>query len=167
MNRVIQRTWSKSLISNHNEILDIWDTGSHIYERWPDGTETYWKVVSREETKSGFREVLEKMPPWQMPAQVLRREQIPLQQVSPYHYVLGSWNVEQLVLQQGQTLIDNKMASQSSMAGNRHRGGKQHTRPYEKQQAQAQLKAQAQAQAQAQPKLKPQAQRQSKAQVLS
>jgi hypothetical protein len=156
MNRVIQRTWSKSLISNHNEVLDIWDTGSHIFERWPDGTEAYWKVLSREETKSGFREVLEKMPPWQMPGQIQRREQLPLQQVSPYQYVLGSWNVEQLVLQ------EEKKGQEPPLVDNRHRGGKQHTKPYERHRL-----SQAHAQPRAQPQQKAKAQVQSKAQVLS
>jgi len=111
MNRVIQRTWSKSLISNHNEVLDIWDTGSHIFERWPDGTETYWKVISREETKSGFREVLEKMPPWQMPGHVLRREQIPLLRESTSRFQLGTWSVEERVDNPSNTVTDVKHES--------------------------------------------------------
>jgi len=96
--QIIKRTWSKkSQISEHNELLDIWDTGSHIYERWPNGDEIYWKVISREETETGFTEMLEKMPMWQMPSQVLRREQIPLLQLSASHFQMGGWSVEQEV----------------------------------------------------------------------
>jgi hypothetical protein len=32
-----------------NIAIDIWDSGSHIYERWPDG-DVCWKVISREIT---------------------------------------------------------------------------------------------------------------------
>ena len=96
--QIIKRTWSKkSQISEHNELLDIWDTGSHIYERWPNGDEIYWKIISREESENGFTEMLEKMPMWQMPSQVLRREQIPLLQLSASHFQMGGWSVEQEV----------------------------------------------------------------------
>lgn len=95
---LVKRIWSKkSQISEHNELLDIWDTGSHIFERWPNGDEYYWRVISREEFNDGFIEILEKQPPWQVPAQVLRREQMPLQQVSASRFQLGGWIVEQEV----------------------------------------------------------------------
>lgn len=91
----VKRTWSKkSQISEHTDILDIWDTGSHIFERWPNGHEDYWKILSREETKDGFTEMLEKMPTWQMPAHVVHRAQIPLTQLSVSHFQMGSWSVE-------------------------------------------------------------------------
>jgi hypothetical protein len=94
---LVKRSWSKnSQISEHNDILDIWDTGSHMYERWPNGNEMYWRVVSRDLTETGFTELLEKMPLWQMPAQVLRREQIPLQQLSASQFQVGQWSVEQV-----------------------------------------------------------------------
>jgi hypothetical protein len=96
--QIIKRIWSKkSQISEHNELLDIWDTGSHIFERWPNGNENYWKIILREETESGFIEMLEKMPMWQMPSQVLRREQVPLLQLSASHFQMGGWSVEQEV----------------------------------------------------------------------
>lgn len=94
---IVKRIWSKnSQISEHNDILNIWDTGSHIYERWPNGDEFYWKVVSREETESGIIETLEKMPPWETPGQVIRKEQIAMVQFSASHFQLGSWSVEQV-----------------------------------------------------------------------
>ena len=97
-NYKVKRTWSKqSQISEHNNILNIWDTGSHIYERWPNGNEIYWKIISREETKSGFLEILEQMPQWQMPGQIVRQEQIPLLEVSPSEFHLGSWAIQQEV----------------------------------------------------------------------
>jgi len=95
---LVKRIWSKkSQISEHNELLDIWDTGSHIFERWPNGDEFYWRIVSREEFNTGFIEILEKQPPWQVPSQVLRREQIPLLQMSASHFQMGGWSVEQEV----------------------------------------------------------------------
>jgi hypothetical protein len=95
---IVKRIWSKkSQISEHTELLDIWDTGSHIFERWPSGHEIYWKIISREESENGFTEMLEKMPMWQMPSQVLRREQIPLLQLSASHFQIGGWSVEQEV----------------------------------------------------------------------
>ena len=98
MAQVIKRSWSKkSQISEHTDVLDIWDSGSHIFERWPDGREYYWKVISRKLTDNGFTETLRQMPQWQMPGQILRREQIPLLQVSPSQFQMGTWNVEQEV----------------------------------------------------------------------
>ena len=94
---IVKRCWSKkSQISEHIDILDIWDTGSHIYERWPNGDEIYWKIISREESENGFTEMLEKMPHWQMPAQVLHKEQIPMLKLSCSHFQLGSWSLEQV-----------------------------------------------------------------------
>jgi hypothetical protein len=91
----VKRTWSKnSQISEHNELLDTWDTGSHIFERWPNGDESYWRVISREETNDGFTETLERMPLWQMPAQIVHRAQMPVTQISGSHFQMGSWKVE-------------------------------------------------------------------------
>lgn len=94
---IVKRIWSKkSQIPEHNDILNIWDTGSHMYERWPNGDEFYWKIVSREETKAGFIETLEKMPPWETPGLVIRKEQVAIVQFSASHFQLGSWSVEQV-----------------------------------------------------------------------
>jgi hypothetical protein len=96
--QIIKRIWSKkSQISEHNELLDIWDTGSHIFERWPNGDEYYWRIISREEFNNGFIEILEKQPVWQVPSQVLHREQIPLLQMSTSHFQMGGWSVKQEV----------------------------------------------------------------------
>ncbi len=95
---LVKRIWSKkSQISEHNELLDIWDTGSHIFERWPNGDEIYWKIISREENEDGFIEILEQEPMWKTPAQVLRREQMPLIKHSASQFQLGAWSVEQVV----------------------------------------------------------------------
>lgn len=94
---VVKRSWSKnSQISEHTDILDIWDTGSHIYERWPNGNEMYWKIISRDLTETGFTETLEKMPSWQMPSEIVHREQIYVQQLSGSQFQMGSWKVEQV-----------------------------------------------------------------------
>ena len=92
----IKRTWLKqSQVSDYNDTIDIWDSGSHIYERWPDGTEYYWKVLSRELTTTGFTEVLQKMRPWDVPGQVLHQEQVPLLIQSLSEYQVGGWMIEQ------------------------------------------------------------------------
>jgi hypothetical protein len=96
---IVKRSWSKnSQISEHNDILDIWDTGSHIYERWPNGDEFYWKIISRDLSDNGFTEILEQQALWQTPGQVLRREQIPLLRQSASQFQLGGWIVEQEVV---------------------------------------------------------------------
>ena len=93
---IVKRSWSKnSQISEHNDILDIWDTGSHIYERWPNGDEFYWKIISRDISDNGFTEVLEQQATWQAPGKVVRKEQIPLLRHSGSQFQLGTWNVEQ------------------------------------------------------------------------
>jgi len=95
---IVKRVWSKnSQVSEKIDVLDIWDTGSHIYERWPNGDEFYWKIISREETKSGFHELLEQLAPWETPGQVLRQGQIPLLHQSACQFQLGGWSVEQVV----------------------------------------------------------------------
>jgi hypothetical protein len=117
MAQVIKRSWSKkSQISEHTDVLDIWDSGSHIFERWPDGTEYYWNVVSRNLTENGFTETLRQMPRWQMPGQILRREQIPLLQVSPSQFQMGAWNVEQELVHRA---FDRLETSEGNMRQNK------------------------------------------------
>jgi len=109
MNQV-KRTWTPILslttnqISNENEItIDIWDSGSYIYERWPDG-DVCWKVISRElaADANGFTEIIQKMPEWFSPGQVLHWARVPLNFGGPSQYQFGQWNVvvDQEYLQQ-------------------------------------------------------------------
>jgi hypothetical protein len=103
----VKRTWKQSQVSSHTDFLDIWDSGSHLYERWPDGTGVYWKIIERKEVEGGIEEILEKMPEWETPSQVLHREQIPLTllqshlQPSPGYqtleneFLVGGWKVTQ------------------------------------------------------------------------
>jgi hypothetical protein len=99
---VIKRTWvRRSQISEYTDFLDIWDSGSHIYERYPDGKEYpggkeyFWKVISRESTDSGgFIEVLKMMPEWMMPGQVLYQESRPFRQISPVELEVEGWNLK-------------------------------------------------------------------------
>jgi len=129
--QIIKRKWSKnSQISQHNELLDIWDTGSHIYERWPNGDEYYWRIISREEFNNGFIEILEKQPVWQVPSQVLRREQIPLLQMSTSHFQMGGWSVEQEVEKTSSNEVEGTPHAQphrGHKAHKEHRGHKEHT----------------------------------------
>ena len=94
---IVVRKWVKnSQISNNaTEVLDIWDSGTHRYERWPDGTEVYWKVIAKDLTETGFEEHLEKMPHWETPAKVVIQEKIPLLKVSETQYQFGQWSVTQ------------------------------------------------------------------------
>lgn len=101
----VRRIWKKSQVSNYNGILDIWDSGSHKYERWPDGTEHFWKIIERNEIDGEIEEVLKMMPAWESPSHVLFREQIPVlmqllthQQAEtdqPSEFLAGGWKVSQ------------------------------------------------------------------------
>jgi hypothetical protein len=94
---IVKRIWSKnSQISEHTDILDIWDSGSHIFERWPNGDEYYWRVISRDANETGFTEMLEQQAPWETPGHVMRRVQMALLQNSSSQFHLGSWSIEQV-----------------------------------------------------------------------
>jgi hypothetical protein len=96
----VKRIWTKSQVSSNNDFLDIWDSGSHLYERWPDGSEFYWKIISRQEHEEGFEEYLEKMPLWESPSLVLHRTQLALQHQKHLpnlqsEFLVGGWQVIQ------------------------------------------------------------------------
>ena len=82
----------------HTGIVDTWDCGSHRYERWPDGVEYFWKIISRDLIPGGFSETLEKMPEWLMPGQVLYQQAVPLYLSSSEEFHLGEWSVRQHIL---------------------------------------------------------------------
>ncbi|NDB83646.1 MAG: hypothetical protein EB127_13120 [Alphaproteobacteria bacterium] len=82
----------------HTGLVDIWDCGSHRYERWPDGVEYFWKIISRDLIPGGFSETLEKMPEWLMPGQVLYQQAVPLYVSSNEEFHLGEWSVRQHTL---------------------------------------------------------------------
>ena len=91
---LVKRIWKKNNIStSFNNVIDIWDSGSHIYERWPSG-DIYWKIVSREITEDGFSEILKRMPEWDSPGPVLHLQQIPI-------LVQGRWQAEGPLQAQG------------------------------------------------------------------
>ena len=93
MSTCIKRTWVRQQISNESDLtVDSWDSGSHKYERWPDG-DVCWKVISRELTPTGFSEVLQRMPEWFAPGEVLHWAQVPLLLQGPSQYQLGQWSV--------------------------------------------------------------------------
>jgi hypothetical protein len=85
-------------VIGNNTVLEIWDCGSHRYERWPDGTEYFWKIISRDLIPGGFSETLEKMPEWIMPGKVLYQQAVPLYVSSNEEFHLGEWNVRQHML---------------------------------------------------------------------
>jgi hypothetical protein len=82
----------------HTGLVDIWDCGSHRYERWPDGVEYFWKILSRDLIPGGFSETLEKMPQWIMPGRALHQEALPVYLSSNEEFHLGEWNVRQHIL---------------------------------------------------------------------
>ena len=82
----------------HTGIVDTWDCGSHRYERWPDGVEYFWKIISRDLIPGGFSEILEKMPEWLMPGKVLYQQAVPLYVSSSEEFHLGEWSVRQHTL---------------------------------------------------------------------
>jgi hypothetical protein len=93
----IKRIWLKdSHISNLTESLDIWDSGSHLYERWPDGTEQYWKVIERKEVEGGVEEHLKKMPVWESPSQVLHLTQVQVLKHSENEFLVKGWKITQM-----------------------------------------------------------------------
>ena len=82
-------------VIGNNTVLEIGDCGSHRYERWADGTEYFWKILSRDLIPGGFSETLEKMPEWIMPGRVLHQEALPLYLSSNEEFHLGEWSVRQ------------------------------------------------------------------------
>ena len=118
----IKRIWTqKSQVSDHTDVLDIWDSGSHRYERWPDGNEIYWRVISRDQTDQGFVEILQKMAPWQMPAQVIHQEQIPLLLLSSREFQAGGWRIEQEPYDIGNPLEEKTIRNRSQPCQQRQR----------------------------------------------
>jgi len=108
---IIKRIWTKGISVESDISIDIWDSGSHIYERWPDG-DVCWKVISRELVESGYSEVLQKMPEWFSPGQVLHRKQLalirePLQR--------GQWKLK--VSEQVLEPVESPTLKASEMAG--------------------------------------------------
>jgi hypothetical protein len=104
----IKRTWTRGISIESDIAIDIWDSGSHKYERWPDG-DVCWKVISREITPTGFSEILQKMPEWFAPGEVLHWAQVPLLFQDPLQYQLGQWNVVVENQPQGQAQAQAKL----------------------------------------------------------
>jgi hypothetical protein len=93
---LVKRVWKKEqLLTQYNEMVDIWDSGSHRYERWPDGQEFYWEIISRDQNPHGFSEILRKKPRWQAPGAVMYQDKIPLCISSDSEFQMGAWSVRQ------------------------------------------------------------------------
>lgn len=76
------------ILQSSDTFLEVWDGGSRRYERWPDGTECCWEVVSRH----GEVEVLRELPLWDTPAVVMWYEKIPVKQEAGKFQIPG-WSV--------------------------------------------------------------------------
>ena len=99
----------------HTGIVDTWDCGSHRYERWPDGTEYFWKILSRDLIPEGFSETLEKMPEWIMPGRALHQEALPLYLSSNGEFHLGEWSVRQCELSTASVVAPLALEKQPSL----------------------------------------------------
>ena len=94
----IQRIWTastKALVSKTID-LQIWDSGDIRFERWPDGSETSWKVISRKKTADGFIETLEAMDLWVVPVKPVWKESLPVN-VYRAGFSIPGWDVKIIV----------------------------------------------------------------------
>ena len=97
----MRRTWTPTdkptnVIDSRKNNLYIWNGGSQIYERWPDGDKS-WEVISRRisDSKAGFIEELKELHPWETPVKVMSYEQVPLLSYSAQEFQIPGWIVKQ------------------------------------------------------------------------
>jgi len=95
---VVTRTWTplENIKNSTGIYLDIWDSGDKKVERWPDGTEFYWRVVDLEVLENGqVKEVLEPLELWDTPARYAWTEKIPLLNGIFTNYEIPGWRIIQ------------------------------------------------------------------------
>jgi hypothetical protein len=94
----IQRIWTANttLITAKTGTLQVWDSGDVRFERWPDGSETSWKVISRKKTADGFIETLEPLDLWVVPVKPVWKESLPVNLYREGFSVPG-WDVKIIV----------------------------------------------------------------------
>jgi hypothetical protein len=93
----IQRIWTSSTEGKTgSDIVHVWDSGALRFERWPDGSETSWKVISRKKTATGFIETLEALDLWVVPVNPVWKESLPVT-LHRTGFSIPGWNVETIV----------------------------------------------------------------------
>jgi len=95
--------------------LDVWDGGSRRYERFPDGNEVCWEVLSRELNETGFTEVLSQLPQWETVGDIAWTEKVAILKLSDSILEIPGWKVTTDVLQ-GQPVPNTQKGK-----GNRNR----------------------------------------------
>ena len=109
---LVQRQWKHDHSDLHDTdtFLEIWDGGSRRYERWPDGKECCWEVVSVgslvdplvgslvDPLVGSLVEVLRELPSWNTPADIMWYEKVPVHSLENGFKIPG-WSVTQTVLQ--------------------------------------------------------------------
>lgn len=106
---LVQRQWKhdNSELHNTDTFLEIWDGGSRRYERWPDGKECCWEVVSVDSPVSpvspvySLVEVLRELPSWNTPADIMWYEKVAVHSLENGFQIPG-WSVTQTVLKSPQ-----------------------------------------------------------------
>ena len=95
---VVTRTWTplENIQISTGIYLDIWDSGDKKVERWPDGTEFYWRIIDLEVLENGqVKEVLEPLELWDTPARYAWTEKIPLLNGIFTNYEIPGWRIIQ------------------------------------------------------------------------
>jgi hypothetical protein len=112
---MLQRKWRTSteiVTERSDNCMNIWDGGSRRYERWPDGTEHSWEIVSRECNNtlpvSEFTEILRELPSWEMPTKICWQETVPFFIVSPHRIQIPGWDITNTVIQSRERLMPSQ-----------------------------------------------------------
>ena len=100
---VVTRTWtplqnqSMDVTSSTGLYLDIWDSGDKKVERWPDGTEFYWRILELDILENGqVKEILEPLELWDTPARYTWTEKIPLLKGIFTNYEIPGWTIQNI-----------------------------------------------------------------------
>ena len=109
---LVKRIWSRNtkVLGSNSKIpeitIDVWDSGSRRFERWSNGIEYSWELISRELTESGFIEILSKLSNYETPMSVVSQERLQILGAVEYSegqedvsrvYHLPGWSVIQEV----------------------------------------------------------------------
>lgn len=91
---LVERTYTQTTetFDTTDTFLEVWDGGSRRYERWPDGTEYCWEVVSNG-LETGMKQVLRELPLWDTPAAVMWYEKIPVLIKETGKFQIPGWSV--------------------------------------------------------------------------
>ena len=89
----IKRVWAKDDTDRiFNETMYIWDSGSLRYERMNE-KETVWTVLEREETPTGFVEILVEIPLYNTPTGSTWKEAISYEPLGKNGFRIPGWSV--------------------------------------------------------------------------